>query len=129
MNRIFKTDIPSELVERFFKLVGIASLNDFHWWPKTFLTPEICREFDLMLPELEPYYYDHKKFIITREMNPNRYVQILRQLAKAKGYVLQSQECRVKYLTKYKKTIHYRLNSSVIHIPEKEGNIFLVEFL
>jgi hypothetical protein len=128
-NRLFREDVPDELVMKFFSCIGLQSLDDFRWFYKTSLTPAVCEKFDEMLVELEPFYYPHKKFLVQRKMNENRYMQVLRQLARAKGYVLESKETRSKLCGKYNKTIMYRLKSTKISIPvEPIGDPFTVVF-
>ena len=126
--RLFKAEVPIDLVEKFFRLVGVTSLDDFHWWPKTFLTKQVCEEMDKLLVELEPYYQPHKKFLVIREMTPNRYVQVMRQLAKEKGYILESIECRAKNCDQIKKTTNYRLKRTVFAEMEVNPDLFTVHF-
>jgi len=125
--RTFRADIPDELVVEFFTLVGVKSLSDIHWFPKSVLIPSVCEAFDELLPKLEPYYYPHKQFIITRKMNQNRYIQILRQLAKAKGLTLESKEYKCSDGQQRKKMLMYRLKNNNIVFPSSEP-IFTVTF-
>jgi hypothetical protein len=90
VNRIFKKIPSDDLILKFFSIVGIRSFTNSAWFAKGIFTSQITTLFDNMLPELEPFYMDHKSFIIKREMNANRYVQILRHLAKVKGIYLES---------------------------------------
>lgn len=128
-SRLFREDVPDELVMKFFSCLGLTSLTDCRWFYKTSITPFICEKFDEMLVLLEPYYYPHKKFLVQREMTDNRYMQVLRQLARAKGYVLESKEVRTKLCGKYNKTVMYRLHSTKVSIPiQTSEDPFTVEF-
>jgi hypothetical protein len=115
--RIFKEIPPDEISLKFFSLVGIDTFDNCSWFPKTSINDEITKQFLELLPTLEPYYQDHKLFLIHRELNQNRFIQILRHLAKAKGIYLES-----KMYGKQRGT-YYRLLVS----PNKEAN-FLVTF-
>jgi len=123
--RLFVDEIPDELVLKFFNTIGIKSFSDCHYWSKTVLTEEICQTLDSLLPELEPYYYPHKSFIINRNMNPLRYIQIIRQLARSKGLKLESKDYKDKNQNR-KKIILYRLVGDKIQ-PQERSN-FLVSF-
>jgi hypothetical protein len=125
--RTFRADIPDELVLEFFNLVGVKSLSDIHWFPKSVLIPSVCATFDDLLVKLEPYYYPHKQFIVTRKMNQNRYIQILRQLAKAKGLTLESKEYKCSEGLLRKKMLMYRLKNNNIVFTSSEP-IFTVTF-
>jgi hypothetical protein len=115
--RIFKEIPTDELILKFFSLVGIDSFENCSWFPKTMINESIIKNFLDILPLLEPYYQEHKLFLIHRELNQNRFIQVLRHLAKAKGIYLES-----KMYGKQRGT-YYRLLVS----PNKEAN-FLVCF-
>jgi hypothetical protein len=126
-SRTFRKELPDELVIKFFRLVGVKDINDTKFWQKSVLSPATCELFNKMLVELEPFYYPHKLFLIRREMNQNRYVQILRQLAKVKGKVLESKEYVVSLNQKKKKCLMFRFR------PETKPDIvseetFIVRF-
>lgn len=87
--RIFKKIPPDDLILKFFSIVGVKSFDNSMWFSKGIFNTVKKKEFDDLLAELEPYYMDHKAFVIQREMNANRYIQILRHLAKAKGIYLE----------------------------------------
>ena len=126
-SRTFRKEIPDELAIRLFGLVGVSSLADTKYWAKSVLSPATCSLFQKMLPELEHYYYPHKLFLIRREMNQNRYVQILRQVAKAKGKVLQSKEYVVAANGKKKKCLMYRFQPEILK-QEVPAEGFIISF-
>jgi hypothetical protein len=127
--RVFRTEVPAELVLKFYQTIGVKSFDDVRWWSKHRLTPSVCKEIDELLPSLIPYYYPHKRFLIQREMNTLRYIQIFRHLAKAIGMTLESKEQKDKYQNRKKITL-YRLKSeknNFLEIPVTEST-FIVRF-
>jgi hypothetical protein len=63
-------------------------------------------------------------------MNPVRYIQVLRQLARAKGMVLESKEHKDKNQNRKKITL-YRLKtetSSILNILPEDKTKFIVVF-
>lgn len=127
-SRLFRNDVPNELVLQFYQTIGVKSFEDFTWWSKERLTDSVCAKLDSLLPLLEPYYYPHKRFLITREMTPVRYIQVLRQLAKAKGLVLESKEYKDRNHNRKKITL-YRLRSELSSFPvNTNANSFVLEF-
>lgn len=127
-SRLFRNDVPNELVLQFFQTIGVKSFEDFTWWSKDRLTESVCLKLDSLLPLLEPYYFPHKRFLITRDMTPVRYIQVLRQLAKAKGMVLESKEYKDRNHNRKKITL-YRLRSEMNAYPIKSTeNTFVVKF-
>jgi len=130
LSRLFRSDIPNDLVLKFFQTIGVKTFQDFTWWSKDKLTQSVCQKLDSLLPELEPFYYPHKRFLIKREMNPVRYIQVLRQLARAKGMVLESKEHKDKNQNRKKITL-YRLRtetSSILQILPEDKSKFTVVF-
>lgn len=109
--RIFRKEVPEELVLRFFNSIGLKSLGDCSWFSKYTFVPSVCDKLDRLMNELEPYYYPHKAFLCKREMTVPRYVQVLRQLAKTKGLKLESKEQKDKNNLGKKITL-YRLKSN-----------------
>lgn len=129
-SRLFRNDIPNELVLKFFQTIGVKTFQDFTWWSKERLTQSVCQKLDALLPELEPYYYPHKRFLIQRQMNAVRYIQVLRQLAKAKGMILESKEHKDKNQNRKKITL-YRLRSetsSILTVLPEDKSRFTVVF-
>lgn len=126
MSRTFRKDIPDELVKEFLKLVGVISYQDYHWFPKSMLTPKVCKEFDALLTELSSYYYPHKLFTIERELNQNRYVQILRQILKSKDICLESKEYVCRDSNK-NKSLMYRIKPTC-ELTIKDPTVFTVTF-
>jgi hypothetical protein len=106
--RVFRTEIPDDLVLSIFKAIGVKDYCDDHYWSKYNFNQAVCNQLDLLLIKLEPYYFPHKKFLIKREMNENRYIQMIRQVCKAKGFVLESKEYKDKNQNR-KKVILYRI--------------------
>ena len=108
--KIFRENVPDSLILMFYECVGIKSFGDSHWFSKTNL---MVNEFDALLPQLEAYYWPHKAYYATRSLSPNKYITILRQLAKVRGMKLQSKEWKDKYNNR-KKTTLYRLQSETM---------------
>jgi hypothetical protein len=77
MSRIFSKLPPEELVLRVFDCFGVKGLFDEKQFGKKDISME---QLDTILPELEPYYTKHKKFMITRASQPKHYIQILRNI-------------------------------------------------
>lgn len=110
LSRVFKKEVPLELVEEIYKTVGLKDLNDGCWFSKASFTPQVLDTLHTYIPRLEDYYYPHKLFLIRREMNVLRYIQVLRHLAKSQGMLLESKEHKDKYQNRKKITL-YRLNT------------------
>ena len=127
MSRTFRKEIPDELVLDLLKLVGVISYDDFHWFPKSMLTQNVCKEFDVLLETLSTYYYPHKLFIIERELNQNRYIQILRQVLKSKNIILESKEYVSKDFNK-NKSLMYRIKPRGGDFFVNDSAVFTVTF-
>ena len=126
VNRIFRREVPDELILRFLKNLGVLGYSDYHWFPKSLLTATTCQELDSLILELAPYYYKHKLFVLEREMTQNRYIQVIRQLLKTKNQVLESKEYATRDFYKSKQMM-YRIKpkpDTKIDNPD----IFLVRF-
>jgi hypothetical protein len=115
--RIFKELPPDDLILKFFSIVGIDSFTNASWFPKSIFNDTTSKQFNDLMNDLEPYYQDHKLFIVHRDMNANRYIQILRHLAKSKGIYLES-----KAYGKQKGT-YYRL-----HVVSNKKAEFFITF-
>jgi hypothetical protein len=126
VNRIFRKQVPDELIFRFLKKVGVLGLADYHWFPKTLLTSTVCQELDELILELAPYYYKHKSFVLEREMNQNRYIQIIRQLLKTKDENLESKEYSTRDYYKTKQML-YRIKPKA-NAKVDNPDIFIVSF-
>jgi hypothetical protein len=87
MARIFRRVPPEELALRVFECFGLKGLND----EKEFAKKDIKTEmFSTLLPELEPFYTKHKKFMVTRPMENKHYIQVLRNLCQVYGLVFHT---------------------------------------
>ena len=124
ISRVFRKEVPLDLVEEIFQIVGLKSISDGSWFSRSAFTPEVLEKLKTFLPKLEEYYYPHKLFLIEREMNIVRYVQVMRQLAKSKGMVLESKEHKDKYQNRKKITLYRLVNHS---LPSKVAS-FTVTF-
>ena len=121
---VFKQEVPEEIVEKFYRAIGLVDLYDQHWFSKHNFTEDIFKKLDELLIELLPYYMDCKKFYIEREMSFNRYIQVLRQLARNCNMYLESKEYTDK-IDKKKRTM-YRLRSNELRVIPKK--IFEIRF-
>jgi len=90
IERIFKKEIPDDLMNKFLNVIGLSDIYDNKWIPTCVFTKDVCSKLDEIIIEIAPYYQDHKSYLVTREMNTRRYIQVLRHLAKSKEIVLES---------------------------------------
>jgi len=120
--RVFRTEIPDELVLSIFQAIGVKDYSDDHYWSKYNFNKTVCSQLDLVIPKLEPYYFPHKKFLIKREMNENRYIQMIRQICKAKNFVLESKEYKDKNQNR-KKVILYRIITGKKEHPQPNFSV------
>ena len=107
-SRVFRSEIPDEIVLELFRAIGVKDYSDDHWWSKYNFTPQICTAVESLIPQLEEYYYPHKHFLIKREMTIPRFIQMIRQVCKAKQFKLESKEYKDKNQNR-KKVILYRI--------------------
>jgi hypothetical protein len=127
VERVFKTVPSDDLILRFLQILGIVSFQDTHWWPYSlFSTPSICQSLEVLLPELEPFYMNHKKEIIQREMTPRRYLTILRHLLRARGLDIEGHEVHSSKMS-YMNRMNYRLINPNPVVVENDA-IFTVTF-
>jgi hypothetical protein len=124
IERVFREAVPDELVLKFFEAIGVKGKDDCKWFSKHVFTEPVCEKIQELLPLLEPYYYPHKQFIITRGMTELRYLQIYKQLAACMSYKLEKREAKGREVYK-RKTILYRLASDKV---KEELISFTVEF-
>jgi hypothetical protein len=124
LDRLFREDIPEELVFEFFKAIGIKEKSDCKWWSRDVFTDDVKERLSDLLPLIEPYYYPHKQFIVRREMSDLRYIQIYRQLAMCMGYKIEKREAKGREVYKRKTTL-YRLAREQ---PLIQTTSFCVEF-
>jgi hypothetical protein len=88
--------------------IGVKYYSDDHWWSKYNFTQQNCSGLEEIVKKLEEYYYPHKHFLIRREMTIPRYIQMIRQVCKAKQFKLESKEYKDKNQNR-KKIILYRI--------------------
>jgi hypothetical protein len=122
--RLFRAEVPKEVVEEFYKCLDISLYQTCRWFSKYDFTEERCEKLEGLLPVLEEYYYPHKHFLLHREMTPVRYIQILKQLAEAVDYKLVKREAKGIEVNRIKTTL-YRLES---HLPKQVTASFTVTF-
>jgi hypothetical protein len=116
MTRIFRRHPPEELILRVFECFGLKSLND----EKEFGKKDIAIEqFCCLLPELEPYYTKHKKFMITRVMERKYCIQVLRNLCQVCGLVFHTKTGENG--TKYRVLNPLNPDTGFYHIMKQEG--------
>ena len=127
MSSVFRAEPPDELVLELFKCVGVQSLQDSHWWPKSVLVPAVCDKLNEQLVLLEPYYHRHKSIANTFAFTPNQYIHILRQCAKSKGMRLESKEFGPDH-EPYSSKLKYRLVSPTPLLLNPEDPILTVSF-
>jgi hypothetical protein len=124
-SRLFRAAIPLELVLKFLEVIGILGLNDCRWFSKHVFTPAVCEKVDDLIIQLEPYYWNHKQFLVHRDLTPLRYIQVYKHILKSVGYRFDKRDAKGVEVSK-KKTLLYRLASESPQ-PQKEAN-FTVEF-
>tara|TARA_R110000822_G_scaffold16825_1_gene56874 strand:- start:145 stop:561 length:417 start_codon:yes stop_codon:yes gene_type:complete len=135
VERIFKQIPPDDLILKILKAVGIVSFQDAHWWAYSVLSvPTVCQTLDSLIVELEQYYTSHKLHIVKRNMNPRRYVTILRHLIRAKKLDLVGHEVHSSNLP-FTTRMMYRMVNPTSSVPvtsgvviEKDDAIFTVAF-
>ena len=87
MTEIFRRIPPEELTLQIFECVGIRGFFDEREFSKKAIK---VAEFDALLPILEPYYKKYKRFMCVRAMQPKYYIQIIRNLCQAHGFIFYS---------------------------------------
>lgn len=78
MPPVFREIPPIELVDQVLKTFSLQNISDANWFSKQQIR---LKEFEDLLPELEPYYIPCKaKDYIHKTINVNRAITILRQV-------------------------------------------------
>ena len=125
--RLFNAVIPDNIVLEFFMAIGLSSLSDTRWVSISELTNRTIERVRDLRQILLPYVHNHKRYILTRNFDgPYMCIRLIRQIAKAKGYTVQSRECKDRNWTTIKrKTSMYRLISNA---PLAAPESFIVRF-
>lgn len=110
VDRLFRSQVPEELVLQFFEAIGVKGKDDCKWFSKDVFTEDVKDTVQELLYLLEPYYYPHKAYLVKREMSELRYIQIYRQMAMCMKYKLEKREAKGREVYKRKTTL-YRLIS------------------
>jgi len=126
--RIFKKPISDELFWNIFSLVGIKNHLYTSWFKKNVITDEKCKEFLKFIPQLKEYYHKHKYFVLNREINPTRMIQIMRQMARSKGYSFESKEYVEKSFGSPKRMMYRLICSDDIPLTQFQEQSYLVVF-
>ena len=106
--RIFRKPIPDLLFWNIFSIVGIKGPTNTSFFKKSSITPQKCEVFSSYKIKLKDYYHIHKYFLLNREIDPTRMVQILRQMARSRGYIFEGKEY-VEKISGSPKRMMYRL--------------------
>jgi hypothetical protein len=123
--RLFKTAIPDEVFLQFVRAIGLQSLSDTRWITTTEIKQENINKINILRQTLDPYIQQHKKYILNRPFDGcYMCIRLIRQIAKSKGYRLESKECKDKTSTG-RKTSMYRLISNS---PLAPAESFIVSF-
>ena len=90
MSRNFKKEVPYEVVERFYKILGLESLDDRRSFTKDYIRGKALEDMMALLPSLNDYLYPR---LLEREHTPKTFISLLKILAFSKGYdVIVSQK-------------------------------------
>lgn len=90
MPKIFRKDPPIELVVLFLRACGLKSIHDYSWFSKKHIH---LKEFEEVLPELEPFYIPCKAAeYLYKVITVNRAITILRQVLRVYNIGLTSKE-------------------------------------
>jgi hypothetical protein len=87
--RIFREEVPEDLLLQLLQCVGVKGLSDYRFISKLTFTPYVCEKMDEVLILLQPYYLPHKHYLLQRVMTPARYIHIIRQVLRQKEIVLE----------------------------------------
>ena len=116
MARIFRRTPPEELTLRVFECFGLKSMNDEKEFSKNDIKTEM---FATLLPELEPFYTKHKKFMVTRPMEKKHYIQVLRNLCQIHNLVFHTKT--IEEGTKYRVLNPQNPDTNFYHILRAES--------
>jgi hypothetical protein len=114
MPPVFRHPPPIELALKLLHTVGLQTFHD----TTTFLKETIqLREFETLLPELEPFYIPCKaQDFLHSSLTPKRAITILRHVLRAHGVNL----CSVEKTFSNQKVLWYQLSTpSTTAIPEE----------
>ena len=95
-NQLFKTIPTLDFFERFVKIYGLIDINDNRKFTReTLLKNKTIEKMEGFMDELEEFYIPCKRDKYLKGLNEKKMVTVLRQIAKAHDYQLNSNE---KYL-------------------------------
>ena len=116
MARIFRKVPDEELSLRVFECFGLKNMNDEKEFTKNDIKTEM---FATLLPELEPFYTKHKKFMVTRPMQKKHYIQVLRNLCQINNLVFHTKT--TEQGTKYRVLNPQNPDTNFYHILRAES--------
>ena len=116
MARIFRRVPDEELSLRVFECFGLKNMNDEKEFSKSDIKTEM---FATLLPELEPFYTKHKKFMITRPMEKKHYIQVLRNLCQIYNLVFHTKT--TEHGTKYRVLNPNNPETNFYHLLKESG--------
>tara|TARA_A100001011_G_C14286767_1_gene834123 strand:+ start:236 stop:565 length:330 start_codon:yes stop_codon:yes gene_type:complete len=90
-SQIFKKNIPIQILIDFLEINCEKSNNIFKFDKISFKKAEFHGNIDEFIEKISPFYHESKKFYLTRNINYNNLVTIIRQICK---YL------KIKYFTK-----------------------------
>lgn len=103
-DQIFKEKIPNEIIFDFLEKYAIKNNTKYYLVTKnTFRQAKFNGDLENFCDKVENYYYNCKKFYITRKQTYKTFITILRQICKCNHLAFTS---KIKY-DKSKYEIHY----------------------
>lgn len=124
-NQLFKTIPPLEFFERLVKIYGLIDIYDNRKFTKdTLIKNKTIEKIEGMMEELEEFYIPCKREKYLTNLNEKKLVTILRQIAKAHNFTLNSNE---KYLNGAK-VLQYCLENEKKLNDYVNYNLKIIEF-
>ena len=82
-SQIFKKEIPIEIFTNFLDKSCVKTNNIYKFDKISFKKCQLNGTINELIEEIEPYYHESKKFYLTRNINYNYFITIIRQICKS----------------------------------------------
>ncbi len=91
--QIFKKNIPIEIFTNFLDKSCVKTKNIYKFDKISFKKCQLNGIINEFIEEIEPYYHVSKKFYLTRSINYNYFITIIRQICKSLTITYISKIC------------------------------------
>lgn len=81
-NQIFKENVPDELIINYIKEIGFQYDNYYLLNPDSYKKARFIGNLESFIESITPYYYESKKFYLTRKLSYKNMITIIRQILK-----------------------------------------------